>query len=389
MGPSYQVTRDEKHSTRGRAHLLFEMLRGEVIKDGWDSHEVKEALDLCLACKGCKGECPTNVDMATYKAEFLAHYHQHHFRPRHAYSMGQIYRAARAGNLAPRVANFFTQTTGLSALTKEIGGIHAKRKIPRFAAKSFRKCLPKNPVRAMSKKPVYLWADTFNNAFNPEIAMAAYRVLHKAGFDVRIPGASMCCGRPLYDYGFLPEAKNRLKKILNEFRGAIREGVDFVFLEPSCASVFKEELVSLFPHDLDAIRLSQQIFMLSDFLLKKVSDFEWPRLTRKILVQGHCHHHSVLDFESEKLALMKTGAELDVLDAGCCGMAGSFGFSKEHYEISQAIGERSLFKKIRDEPSETMILANGFSCREQIQQATGRRTFHIAQILDPEFHEEC
>jgi len=389
MCPSYMVTREEKHSTRGRTHLLFEMLRGEVIKDGWNSKEVKEALDLCLACKGCKGECPTNVDMATYKAEFLAHYHQKHWRPRHAYSMGQIYWMTRVADFIPRLINFMTQTPGLSFLTKKLAGIHTKRQMPEFAKVNFRRSLKgRTQGRDSQKTAVYLWADTFNNSFTPEIAASALRVLEAAGFEVLIPEKSHCCGRPLYDFGFLKQAKGYLAHILKDLREPIREGVPFLFLEPSCASVFREELINLFPHDLDALRLSKQTFMLSEFLIKKAPHYKWPQINAKVLVQGHCHQQAVLGFKEEKEALIKMGVDFEILDSGCCGMAGSFGFSEEHYEISQAVGERSLLQKVRAASSDTLILANGFSCREQIHQATNRKTYHLAQLLDPQFSME-
>lgn len=388
MCPSYMVTREEKHSTRGRAHLLFEMLRGEVIKSRWRSQEVKEALDLCLACKGCKGECPTNVDMATYKAEFLAHYYKIHLRPREAFAMGQIYWQTRVGAVFPGLINFLTQTPGISFLTKKIGGIHRHRQIPKFASVNFRSSQKNSRPVSTEKPKVYLWVDTFNNSFNPEIVKSAFRVLESAGFEVLIPGSAYCCGRPLYDFGFLKQARKYLVRILKDLRAPIREGLPFVFLEPSCASVFKEELLNLFPHDLDALRLSKQCFLLSEFLVKKAPDYDWPKINAKVLVQGHCHHQAVLGFQEEKTALMKTGVEFEILDSGCCGMAGAFGFSEDHYEISQAIGERSLLQKVRSEPVHSLILANGFSCREQIFQATGRKVYHLAQILDPDFSLE-
>jgi FAD/FMN-containing dehydrogenase/Fe-S oxidoreductase len=383
MCPSYMVTREEKHATRGRTHLLFEMLRGETITQGWSSPEVKEALDLCLACKGCKGECPTNVDMATYKAEFLAHYHKKHWRPRVAYSMGQIYRMCLIAQWLPGLVNFFTQMPGISAVVKKIAGIHPSRQIPKFAGKSFRRSHAKDPLLENSVKPkVLLWVDTFNNSFHPEIAESALKVLRKAGFEVLLPKKSYCCGRPLYDFGFLEQAKAYLKTIIADLRSEIREGIPFVFLEPSCASVFRDELGNLFPHDQDALRLSKQCLMLSEFLIQKVPDFVWPQIAGEALVQGHCHHQSVLNFKDEQTALMKMGLDFEVLDSGCCGMAGSFGFSEKHYSIAKAAGERVLLKKVREAKAETLIIADGFSCREQIRQESGRAAKHLAEILD-------
>lgn len=382
MCPSYKVTREEKHATRGRAHLLFEMLRGEVIHAGWRSPEVKEALDLCLACKGCKGECPTNVDMATYKAEFLAHYYHSHLRPRVAYSMGQIRFFARLARHIPRIVNFFTQTPGFSFVAKKIAGIHPQRRIPRFAAKTFHQSQTSpDKAETSSQKRVLLWADTFSDHFHPTVAQAAYDFLSKQGFEVLLSPSKVCCGRPLYDFGFLRQARRQLKSILKQTRPLIREGVPFVFLEPSCCAVFREELKNFFPHDMDAFRLSQQSLMLSEFLIKNQEQIQWPKIAAKVAVQGHCHHRSVLDFEKEKQVLTKMGLEYDIFDEGCCGMAGAFGFEEKHYEISQAVGQ-GLFKKLKDLTPDTLVLANGFSCHEQIHQHSGRRVYHLAEILN-------
>jgi ferredoxin len=203
MCPSYKVTREEKHSTRGRARLLFETMRGEVIKDMWQSEEMKESLDLCLACKGCKGDCPVNVDMATYKAEFLSHYHEHRRRPRQAYAFGWIDRWARLAAHAPAVINWLTQTPGLSSLAKNIAGMPQQRTVPRFARETFLNWFKQQPLRNKDKPPVILWPDTFNNHFYPETAKAAVAVLEAAGFQVRVPVRHICCGRPLYDFGML------------------------------------------------------------------------------------------------------------------------------------------------------------------------------------------
>jgi FAD/FMN-containing dehydrogenase/Fe-S oxidoreductase len=390
MCPSYMVTHEEKHSTRGRAHLLFEMMRGEVIKDGWNSEEVKESLDLCLACKGCKGECPVNVDMATYKAEFLSHYYEKHLRPRMAYAMGQINRLAKLGSLVPWLVNAIMHTPGISKVAKWLGGIHPDRVIPKFARHTFRRIMKsvianQKPVEKWAENSVILWVDTFNNHFHPEIAGAAARVLESAGFEVHYPPKSYCCGRPLYDFGFLKQAKSYLQSILHDLTPIIRRGTPFVFLEPSCASVFRDEMGNFFPKDQDAYRLKKQSFMLSEFLMTKAPDYQWPQLQRAVLVQGHCHHQSILGFDQEKEAFKKMHVQTEIVDAGCCGMAGAFGFSKEHYDISQAAGQRVLYKKVGEASDETLILANGFSCREQIQQGTGRKVYHLAEVLDPLF----
>jgi FAD/FMN-containing dehydrogenase/Fe-S oxidoreductase len=379
MCPSYMVTREEKHSTRGRARLLNEMIRGEVVKDGWRCEAVREALDLCLSCKGCKHDCPVQVDMATYKAEFLSHYYERRLRPRYAYASGLIYWWSRVAAHMPAMANFFTQTPGLSHLAKLAGGYSQKRHIPPFAPQTFKQWFRGRARRNEDKAEVILWADTFNNHFTPAVAKAAVEVLEHAGYQVRVAKQSLCCGRPLYDYGMLDTAKRLLRQILDTLREPIRAGVPIVGLEPSCVTVFRDELTNLFPNDEDAKRLSGQTFMLSEFLHKK--GYEPRRLQRKALVHGHCHHKSQLHFEEETELLKKAGLECDVPDSGCCGMAGSFGYEADHYDVGLACGERVLLPSVRHAGADELIVTDGFSCREMIRQETDRRALHFAQVL--------
>ncbi|HEV8365460.1 MAG TPA: FAD-binding and (Fe-S)-binding domain-containing protein [Gemmatimonadaceae bacterium] len=381
MCPSYMVTKEEKHSTRGRARLLFEMLQGEVITDGWKSESVREALDLCLACKGCKHDCPVNVDMATYKAEFLSHYYAGRVRPRHAYAFGLIGRWARLVQHAPALANFFTQTPGLTALARSAAGIAPQRQIPRFASAPFKRRIRTRAQQNGGSERVILWADTFNNHFHPETLEAALGVLERAGYQVNVPRDWFCCGRPLYDYGMLDTARRWLRRILVRLRAEIRAGVPVIGLEPSCVAVFRDELPNLFPQDEDAMRLSRQAYHLSEFLEQRTS-FSPPPLERNAIVHGHCHHKSVLAMDEEITVLTKLGLNLTVLDAGCCGMAGAFGFEREHYDVSIKCGERVLLPAVRSAPSDTLIIADGFSCREQIAQSTGRRALHVAEVLE-------
>jgi Fe-S oxidoreductase len=382
MCPSYMVTREEMHATRGRARLLFEMLQGEVITDGWKSEHVKEALDLCLACKGCKGDCPVNVDMATYKAEFLSHYYAGRLRPRSAYAFGLIMYWARLAALRPEVANFLTQTPLLRGVAKAIAGVAPKRRIPAFAPRTFQDWFRKRGARNQGKPVVILWPDTFNNHFHPGTAAAAVEVLEAAGWQVHVPSQFLCCGRPFYDFGMLELAKRHLRQILVALRPQIRAGVPIVGLEPSCISVFRDEMVDLFPHDQDARRLRQQVFLLSEFLEQQVDDYRPPRLQRRALVQGHCHHKAVLRMDAEIAILNKLGLDYDVPDSGCCGMAGAFGFEAgDHYEVAVRAGERVLLPAVRKADADTLIIADGFSCREQIAQGTGRRALHLAQVL--------
>jgi len=380
MCPSYMATREEMHSTRGRTHLLFEMLQGDPLEGGWKNDHVKEALDLCLACKACKSECPLNVDMATYKAEFLSHYYEGSLRPRTAYSMGLIYWWSRLAALSPGLANLITQTPGFSHLAKFLGGVSQHRRLPKFAPSTFKAWFNKRAVRNQGRPQVLLWPDTFNNHFHPNIAKAAVEVLEHAGYQVIVPQASLCCGRPLYDFGMLDLAKHLLHQMLAALRPHIAAGTPVVGLEPSCVSVFRDEMPNLLPHDLDALRLSKQTFPLSEFLVRK-ADYHPPQLHRKALVHGHCHHKSILKFEAEQELLKRTGLDFEVLDSGCCGMAGSFGFETEKYDVSVQIGERVLLPAVRKAGPDTLIVADGFSCFEQIEGLAHRKSFHIAEVL--------
>lgn len=386
MCPSYMVTLEEKHTTRGRARMLFEMLNGDETPRGWDNPDVKDALDLCLVCKGCKGECPVHVDMATYKAEFLSHYYEHHRRPMSAIAMGLIRTWARIAAFAPRLVNAVFRIPVVGTLLKRLGGISTRRRMPRFAHRTFKHWFFGRNVAPRDGNPVILWADTFNDHFHPEVAKAAVRVLEASGHRVLVPRASLCCGRPLYDYGLLDRAKGTLRRILDELRPAIREGIPIVGLEPSCISVFRDELVGFFPHDEDAKRLSSSSFLLSEFLHDE--DWQPPPLERKAVVHGHCHQKAVLRFDAATSLLNKAGLDCQVLDSGCCGLAGAFGYEAEHYDISRAIGERVLLPAVRKTDEETLVITEGFSCRQQIEDFTGRRAMHVAEVLDMAIQEK-
>jgi FAD/FMN-containing dehydrogenase/Fe-S oxidoreductase len=403
MCPSYMVTREERHSTRGRAHLLFELMNGGELAGGWRNDDVEEALDLCLACKGCKGECPVNVDMATYKAEFRAHHYAGRLRPRAAYSMGLIHWWAGLASRMPRVVNVIAHAPLLSGVLKAIGGIAPEREVPRFADQTFRSWWRARPPasRPTASRPpasrppasrptargetprdrVILWVDTFNDHFHPEVARAAVKVLEAAGCEVVVPERPLCCGRPLYDWGYLGQAKHLLKTILADLRDEIRAGTPIVGLEPSCVSVFRDEATNLLHGNNDARRLAAQARTLGEFLASR-DGYRPPHLDGQALVHGHCHDKSVLGFESELAVLRASGLVVDAPDSGCCGMAGSFGFERgDHYRVSIAVGERALLPAVRDADPATFIVAAGFSCREQIEQGTARAVLHPAELL--------
>lgn len=382
MCPSYMVTREEKHSTRGRAHLLFEMLQGDLVKDGFKSETVKEALDLCLSCKGCKGDCPVHVDVATYKAEFLAHHYKGKLRPVHAYAFGLIGRWARLASTFPRITNFVQRAPIFSGILKGILNVAPQREIPVFANQTFKSWFFNRPKRRTNGPPVILWPDTFNNHYHPEVAQAATEFLERSGWQVIVPKAALCCGRPLYDYGMLDTAKAWMLQIIDELREEIRAGIPMVGLEPSCVATFRDELLNLFPHDNDGKRLSEQTFLLSEFISKKMPHYPLPPLKRHALVHGHCHHKALMKMTAEEEVLKRMQVDYELPDSGCCGMAGAFGFEKDHYDVSIACGERVLLPKVRSANKDTIVVADGFSCREQILQTTDRRALHLAQVLD-------
>jgi FAD/FMN-containing dehydrogenase/Fe-S oxidoreductase len=376
MCPSYLVTGEEKHCTRGRAHLLHEMTRGEVIEDGWDSEAIEDALSLCLACKGCKADCPVGVDVASWKAEFRAHHYERRLRPRSAYSMGLIDRWADLASYAPALVNAVAKT----GAAKWIAGIDRRARLPCFASRTFRSWF-RERTKGMGGERVVLWPDTFNNNFRPHTLIAATQLLARAGFELAIPSQPLCCGRPLYDWGFLKTAKRRLERILAVLRDDIHAGTPIVVLEPACASVFKDELLNLLPDRADAKKLSQQVHYVADFVAERIDRF--PRFLQggSALVQAHCHHHAVIGFGKEMQLLDHLAVDVERPQQGCCGMAGAFGMAKETFDVGRQIGERLLLPRVRQLPEDAIVVADGFSCREQIEMHGGRRTLHIAELL--------
>jgi FAD/FMN-containing dehydrogenase/Fe-S oxidoreductase len=380
MCPSFQVTREEQHTTRGRARLLFEMLEGDVITDGWRSRPILDALDLCLACKGCTNDCPVHVDMPTYKAEFLSHYYAGRLRPRHAYAFGFVDQAARLASRAPAIANWLAHTEPFAAAGKWIAGMSPRRSIPRFAPMTLQQWFT---GRAHAERPigppVVLWPDTFNNYFHPEVGIAAVETLEAAGWRVLMPRQHVCCGRPLYDYGFVDAAERYLRRTLRQLRGAIRAGTPVVGLEPSCVATFKHELGRMLPHDDDAKRLGGQIYHFSEFVAGRA--LAVPRLDRAALLWGHCHHKATGGTGAERQVLERMGMAVREVTGGCCGLAGSWGFEAGHHDISMQCGEQALLPAVRETPRETLIIADGFSCKTQIADGTGRRALHVAEVI--------
>ncbi len=394
MCPSYMATKEEEHSTRGRARLLFEMLdgtaRGGAIADGWRSDAVKDALDLCLACKGCKADCPVDVDMATYKAEFLSHHYEGRIRPRAHYSMGWLPVAAAAvAATAPRLVNALSHAPGLAWLAKRTAGVDTRRDVPVFADQTFQQWFRGHtPGGSGERGQVVLWPDTFTNHFDPGIARAAVEVVEAAGWQVVVPDQKVCCGLTWISTGQLDIAKRVLMRTVDVLRPHLRAGTLILGLEPSCTAVFRGDAEELFPDDQDVERLRRQTVTLAELLTAHTPGWQPPRISRTAHIQTHCHHHAVMGYDADKKLLSDVGVHADVLDSGCCGLAGNFGFEEGHYEVSEACAERVLLPAVRDAAPADVIMADGFSCRTQVQQsdAGGRRGVHLAELLRAGLH---
>jgi FAD/FMN-containing dehydrogenase/Fe-S oxidoreductase len=390
MCPSYMVTREEENSTRGRSRLLFEMLEGHAdspVTAGWRSTEVRDALDLCLACKGCKKDCPVEVDMATMKAEFLAHHYAGRLRPRAHYSMGWLPAVAQVAARAPRLVNAVTQAPVLRDVLTLAGGIDRRRRIPLFAGQTLQAWAAGHDPGVSGREKtergeVVLWPDTFTNHLTPSVGQAAVEVLEAAGWRVIVPQQPLCCGLTWISTGQLATARRVLRRTVRFLAPYLRRGVMVVGLEPSCTAVFRSDARELMPGDRDVQRLRQQTVTLAELLRDHTGGWQPPRLSGKAIAQTHCHQHAIMGYDADQALLCAAGVDLDVLDAGCCGLAGNFGFEAGHYEVSRACGERVLLPAVRDASAGTLVLADGFSCRTQIEQGdTGRVPVHLAEVL--------
>jgi FAD/FMN-containing dehydrogenase/Fe-S oxidoreductase len=443
MCPSYRATGEEQYSTRGRARLLWEMLAGALREEGFKSKAVHQALDLCLSCKACKSECPVQVDMAACKSEYLAQRYKHRLHPLHHYIFGFADKLACLGSLTPALTNALLTGPITGPLIKRIVGVARERQLPKLAAKSYTKAhaansettnVPRTAVKGTGFSPyikpdheagalapeeklrapslrlfsgarvgdlesqpasahrpegqsappqVVLWPDTWNNYYHPQTLAAAELLITEAGFTVTIPKGHICCGRPLYDFGLLAAARSYLARVLDRIAPQIEAGLPFIFLEPSCASVFKDELLELFPKDARAQRMSRQVWLLADFLAAKAPNFAAGRLAgAHILLHGHCHHKAVFGGPANEIALLRqAGATVEAIQAGCCGMAGPFGLEADKFEVSKAIANDGLLPAVEAASPATLIVADGFSCREQISQLGHREALHFAEVL--------
>jgi FAD/FMN-containing dehydrogenase/Fe-S oxidoreductase len=383
MCPSYMATREEAYSTRGRAHLIYEALTSDLLPDGFADPALHEALELCLSCKACKSECPASVDMAAYKAEFLANFYESHRRPLPVEFFGRIHEIARAASLAPMLVNAL-QLGSAGSILRRLLRLHPERNLPKFARKPFHRWFAHRPPRINNAEQVLLFPDTFTNFFEPEVAVAATEVLERAGFQVILPSKDLCCGRPLYEAGKLDGGRLRLLEIVAALSPFVERGITIVGLEPSCLLTLRDELPALFPRVSAARKLAHNAMLLDEFLIAKAPQFSPPPLEGPALVHGHCHQKALAGMNSE-LALLKKAEGLRVAapDAGCCGMAGAFGYDARRFDVSRTIAERVLIPAVNESAEDTLIIADGFACRSQIRQfCRGRHPMHIAQVLN-------
>ena len=385
MCPSYRATGDERHSTRGRAKLFQEMFRGESTEATWRNEDVKNALDLCLSCKGCKTDCPTNVDMATFKSEFLSHYYKGKVRPREAYSLGMIRYGAKFASKLPSLANGVLASP-VGRVLKSTVGVTNSRPAPTFAKQTLRAWLKKNTEAGPGD--VVLWLDTFTNFLGPEAGIAAAKVIQAAGGKMVVPREDLCCGRPLYDYGMLDLAKRNLQKTMRALGPAIEARTPVVVLEPSCLATFRDELIGLFPDDPRARTLSEIACSLPEWLASRwaANPSRTPSTARtegvrpRVLLQVHCHQNANGGHEKDVEILKAIGYDVHVLDSGCCGLAGSFGFNAKHADLSKRIAEDRLLPLLAAEP-DAIVVADGFSCQTQIKDLAGRDVRTIAELV--------
>lgn len=412
MCPSFRATGEERHSTRGRARLLHEMLSGEVITDGWQSPEVRDALDLCLSCKGCRSDCPVGVDMATYKAEFLHHHYEGRLRPAAHYSMGRLPQWLHAAAPLAPALNALARTP-LAALGKRLGGIAPERPIPALATETFTRWwwhrrrtgeAPDAAPDAASGRTVVLWPDTFTNHLSPQVGRAAVRVLEDAGLRPLLPptapprtGAAalrprrhrpLCCGLTYVSTGQLDRARAVMRRTVDVLGPLLRDGRPLVVLEPSCAAALRTDLPELLPDDPRAARLARSVRTFAQALEELAPDWRPPRVDRPVAGQTHCHQHAVLGDAADRRLRERAGLT-GPLTGGCCGLAGNFGFERGHYDVSVSCAEDQLLPAVREAPAGTEILADGFSCRTQLEQLSDRPGRHLAEVLAEALGEEA
>ena len=382
MCPSFQATRDEKDSTRGRARVLQEMIDGRLVNDGWRSPEVHAALDLCLSCKGCLNDCPTGIDMATYKSEVLFQSYKGRVRPRSHYILGRLPLWARLSSPIARLANVVLRTPGVRWIARWVAGVDQRRSLPTFATTTLSRWARKRPGPSIAdgRPRVLLWADSFTDYFSTEGGKAAVSVLEAAGYRVEMLPRSACCGLTWITTGQLDRARSIVGETVALLHPYVAAGVPIVGLEPSCLSVLRSDAVELLT-DPRAVDVAAGVFTLAE-LLQSTDGWRAPNLSgTHLVVQPHCHQASVMGFEADVALLESTGATIERL-AGCCGLAGNFGVEKGHYEVSVAVAEQQLLPAVRNAKPGTIVLADGFSCQTQLRDLANVTALQLAQLLD-------
>ncbi|MGA5884421.1 FAD-binding and (Fe-S)-binding domain-containing protein [Streptomyces cellulosae] len=408
MCPSFRATGEEEHSTRGRARLLHEMLAGEVVTDGWRSTEVRDALDLCLSCKGCRSDCPVGVDMATYKAEFLHHHYEGRRRPAAHYAMGwlPVWLSWAARTRTAGVVNALASVGPLARPAKRMGGIAGEREIPRLATEPFTRWWRRRRPGAGGGPPVVLWPDTFTEHLSPSVGRAAVRVLEAAGMRVvlpptlRLPSAArlgdarsrsplslltarrgrVCCGLTYISTGQLDRARTVLRRTLDLLEPVLATDAPLVVLEPSCAAALRTDAPELLHDDPRAARLASRVLTFAETLERYAPDWTPPAVNRPVTGQTHCHQHAVLGDGPDR-RLREAAGLTGELAGGCCGLAGNFGFEQGHYDVSRVCAEEQLLPAVREAPEAAVVQADGYSCRTQLEQLGGVRGRHFAEIL--------
>ncbi len=385
MCPSFMVTAEEEQSTRGRANALRAVLSGRLDASEFTSARMKEVFDLCIACKGCKGECPTNIDMAKVKYEFLHQYHQVHGLPLRDRLFGHVESLNKFGSALAPFSNWLLERSAIRWLMQQTLGISRRRSLPAFAARTFDAWFSnRTDAQAASDRPkIALFSDTFLNYNNPEIGIATVAVLEAAGYEVITPKKE-CCGRPFISRGMLAEAKSKAEQNLDLLYPLVEQGIPIVGCEPSCILTFREEYPDML-QDERVAKLAENTFLLEEFLTdgrKHPQTFCLREATGSFLLHGHCHVKALVGIEpTRKMLQMVPGARVEVVDSACCGMAGSFGYEQEHYQVSLAMGGERLFKAVADKKDDWQVVAAGTSCRQQIEHGVGRKAMHPIEVL--------
>ena len=388
MCPSYMVTRDEEHSTRGRANALRAAMSGALPLDSLTSKRMYDVMDLCLECKGCKAECPSNVDMAKLKYEFLDKYYKANGHPIRNRIFGNIAALSRLGSFFAPLSNWSLKSAWIREMLDEYAGIDKRRLLPSFSSQTFTQWFRArggSPKSAATRGQVVLFPDTFTNYNYPALGRAAVKVFEGLGYQVILP-SSRCCGRPMLSKGMMDQAQRNARFNVYRVYPYVQRGAKLVGLEPSCVLSFRDDYVDLLGGDAKAKTVSENTMLVEEFVLfaqqEQGAGAQFKDLSQKLLVHGHCHQKALVGTRPTMQVLQTVlGCDAEEIDSGCCGMAGSFGFEKEHYDISLKIGEQTLFPRIRNEADSIVIVAQGISCRQQIEHGTGRQAKHLVEIL--------